>query len=101
VRNPSRWLPDSAWERLRVHQNTAQLFAMRGTLPAGFRTRIGLQWTDSDQRRFDRFRFFVRVVGTLTPVSARSTLVRTIGRLNVWLRARPKLHRALAGPRTG
>jgi uncharacterized protein (DUF2236 family) len=95
VKNPSRWLPEWAWKPLRRWQHTAQLFVMCATLPPEFRARVGLQWTDRQQWRFDRFSAFVRAVGTLTPVWARSTLVRTIGRLNVWLRAHPRAYRFL------
>lgn len=95
VKNPSRLLPDRAWIPLQRWQHTAQLFVMRATLPPEFRTRVGLQWTDRQQRRFDRFRAVVRLVGAVTPLWARSTLVRTIGRLNVWLRAHPRFARLI------
>jgi uncharacterized protein (DUF2236 family) len=90
VKNPSRLLPERLWLRLRRHQNSAQLFLIRGTLPPEFRDRLGLQWTVKDQRRFRRFCSATRLSGSLVPVSARSAWVRTVGRLNVWFRAHPK-----------
>jgi uncharacterized protein (DUF2236 family) len=87
VKKPSRLLPEALWRRLRRHQNAAQLFLIRGTLPPRFRDRLSLQWTQRDQRRFGRFCSATRIFGSVIPVSARSTWVRTVGRLNVWLRA--------------
>jgi uncharacterized protein (DUF2236 family) len=96
VGNPSRLLPEALWRRLQGPQNSAQLFFIRGTLPPGFRDRLGLQWTDKDQRRFRRFCVVTRFLTGLLPVSARSTWVRSVGRLNVWLRAHPKAFRLVA-----
>ncbi|MFD9893942.1 oxygenase MpaB family protein [Amycolatopsis sp. NPDC059027] len=89
VRKPVRWLPDSWWIPLRH----AQLFLIRATLPPGFRARLGLQWTEKDQRRFERFAAAVRVIGALVPVSLRSAPMRAVGWLNVWLRAHPRAYR--------
>jgi len=93
VKNPSRLLPEALWRRLQRPQNSAQLFFIRGTLPPTFRDRLGLQWTDMDERRFRRFCAVTRFLTGLLPVSARSTWVRSVGRLNVWLRAHPKVFR--------
>jgi uncharacterized protein (DUF2236 family) len=95
VPKPVRWLPGPLWTRLRPWQYRAQLFFIRGTLPPAFRDRLDLQWTDADQRRFARFCSVTRSAGSLLPVSARSTWVRTVGRLNVWLRAHPRARRLL------
>lgn len=89
VKKPWAWLPDRSWVRLRRWQYLAQMFIIRGALPPAIRERLGLQWTVKDQRRFDRFRAVVRFFGSLIPVTLRSSLVRRIGRLNVWLRAHP------------
>lgn len=97
VKKPWRWLPDARWIRLRRWQYLAQMFVIRGTLPPALRDRLGLQWTDRDQRRFDRFRTVVRLAGGLVPVTLRSSLVRRIGRLNVWFRAHPRAYRFLGG----
>jgi uncharacterized protein (DUF2236 family) len=95
VPKPVRWLPGPLWIRLRPWQYRAQLFFIRGTLPPAFRDRLDLQWTDADQRRFARFCSVTRGAGSLLPTSARSTWVRTVGRLNVWLRAHPRARRLL------
>jgi uncharacterized protein (DUF2236 family) len=97
VKKPGRLLPDPLWTRLQRWQHTAQLFVIRGTLPPEFRGQIGLQWTDRDQRRFDRFCSVMRTFGSMIPVSARSTWVRTVGRLNVWFRAHPKAAKLVSG----
>ncbi|MFE0022320.1 oxygenase MpaB family protein [Amycolatopsis sp. NPDC059021] len=93
VRKPVGWLPDSWWIPLRRGQHRAQLFLIRATLPPAFRKRLGLQWTDRDQRRFERFAAAVRIFGALVPVSLRSAHMRAVGRLNVWLRAHPRAYR--------
>jgi uncharacterized protein (DUF2236 family) len=95
VPKPVRWLPDPLWTRLRPWQYRAQLFFIRGTLPPSFRDQLGLQWTVADRRRFSRFCSATRRIAALIPVPARSTLVRTVGRLNVWLRAHPRVRRLL------
>ncbi|MFI9449652.1 oxygenase MpaB family protein [Amycolatopsis sp. NPDC052450] len=97
VKKPWRWLPDKRWVRLRRWQYRGQMFVIRGTLPPALRDRLGLQWTADDQRRFDRFRTAVRLIGRLVPVTLRSSLVRRIGRLNVWFRAHPRAYRFLGG----
>jgi uncharacterized protein (DUF2236 family) len=91
VKKPLARLPDSWWRPLQRRQHTAQLFVIRGTLPPEFRARLGLQWTDKQQRRFARFSRVVRVSTDLVPVSLRSSYVRSVGRINVWLRARRRL----------
>ncbi|MEC3975405.1 oxygenase MpaB family protein [Amycolatopsis sp. H20-H5] len=95
VKKPIDLLPDRWWRPLRRWQHTAQLFVIRGTLPPAFRDRLGLQWTVRQQRRFDRFRRVVRFGAGLVPVPFRSTYVRSVGRVNVWLRAHPKAQRLL------
>ncbi|KZB81836.1 oxygenase MpaB family protein [Amycolatopsis regifaucium] len=97
VKKPWRWLSDERWIRLRHRQYLAQMFVIRGTLPPALRTRLGLQWTERDQRRFDHFRSVVRILGGLVPTTLRSSLVRRIGRLNVWFRAHPRAYRFLGG----
>ncbi|MFC9253778.1 oxygenase MpaB family protein [Amycolatopsis thailandensis] len=93
VEKPLRWLPDGLWARLRREQ----MFLLRGALQPALRERLGLQWTDAEQRRFDRFRRVVRVTVGFVPVTLRSSLVRRIGRLNVWFRAHPRAYRLLGG----
>ncbi|MFC3449661.1 oxygenase MpaB family protein [Amycolatopsis speibonae] len=93
VKKPWRWLPGESWAKLRQ----GQLFVIRGTLPPALRERLGLQWTEQDQRRFDRFRTVVRVAVGLVPTTLRSSLMRRIGRLNVWFRAHPRAYRFLGG----
>jgi uncharacterized protein (DUF2236 family) len=97
VKKPWAWLPDRRWVRLQRWQYVAQMFVIRGTLPPAIRERLGLQWTVRDQRRFDRFRAVARFFGSLIPVTLRSSLVRRIGRLNVWFRAHPRAYRLLGG----
>jgi uncharacterized protein (DUF2236 family) len=94
VRKPRR-IPGHWWKQIKPWHHSAQLFVIRGTLPAEFRDRLGLQWTEKDQRSFERFCAVVRVIGSAIPVSARSTYVRTVGRLNVWFRAHPRAYRVL------
>ncbi len=91
VRKPVRWLPGSWW---RWHARI-QLFLIRATLPPAFRDRLGLQWTSRDQRRFDRFAAAVRRLATPIPAGLRTAHMRWIGKLNVWLRAHPRVHRRL------
>ncbi|OXM52591.1 oxygenase MpaB family protein [Amycolatopsis alba] len=93
VEKPWRWLPGKSWARIR----RGQLFLIRATLPPVLRERLGLQWTERDQRRFDRFRAVARVAVGLVPTTLRSSLVRRIGRLNVWFRAHPRAYRFLGG----
>ena len=100
VRKPVSWLPDSWWRPMRTLQARGQLFLIRATLPPVLRDRLGLQWTDADQRRFDRFARVVRWIGTPVPAGLRTAHMRWIGRLNVWLRAHPRAYRALVR-RTG
>jgi uncharacterized protein (DUF2236 family) len=95
VRKPAEWLPDRWWLPLRRAQARGQLFLIRATLPPAFRERLGLQWTARDKRRFGRFAAFVRVVSTPIPAGARTAHMRWIGKLNVWLRAHPRVYRAL------
>jgi uncharacterized protein (DUF2236 family) len=95
VRKPVRWLPDAWWLPLRRAQARGQLFLIRATLPPAFRERLGLQWTDRDQRRFGRFAACVRVVNTPIPAGLRTAHMRWIGKLNVWFRAHPRVYRAL------
>jgi len=97
VKKPWRWLPDERWVRLQRWQHRGQMFVIRGTLPPALRERLGLQWTEQDQRQFDRFRAVVRLAGGLVPTTLRSSLVRRIGRLNVWFRAHPRAYRFLGG----
>lgn len=91
VGKPIGWLPDSWWRPVR----RGQLFLIRATLPPAMRTRIGLQWTDVDQRRFERFAACVRFVCTPIPAGLRTAPMRWVGKLNVWLRAHPEVYRAL------
>ncbi|WP_158886634.1 oxygenase MpaB family protein [Amycolatopsis anabasis] len=94
VRKP-RSIPGPLWTPLRRWQHRFQLFLISATLPADFRDKLGLQWTPGRQRRFDRFRAVTRMLGDLLPISLRSVHVRTVGRLNVWLRAHPAILRRL------
>ena len=91
ARKPLRWLPDSWWRPV----GDLQLFLVRATLPPSFRGQLGLQWTDDDQRRFDRFAACVRLVSTPIPAGLRTAHMRWIGKLNVWFRAHPRVYRAL------
>jgi uncharacterized protein (DUF2236 family) len=93
VRKPVSWLPDSWW-RLHVR---GQLLLISATLPPGFRARLGLKWTDHDQRRFTRFARGVRLVCTPIPAWLRTAPMRWLGKLNVWFRAHPRAYRALIG----
>ncbi|MEV5720885.1 oxygenase MpaB family protein [Amycolatopsis mediterranei] len=91
VPKPVRFLPDSWWRRLQ----RGQLLLVRATLPPSLRETLGLQWTDADQRRFERFAACVRIVSTPIPAWVRTAPMRWVGKLNVWLRAHPKVYRAL------
>lgn len=93
VQKPVRWLPDSWW---RLHART-QMFLLRATLPPGLRDRLGLQWTLRDQWRFTRFARVVRILATPIPAGLRTAHMRWIGKLNVWLRAHPKVYERLIG----
>ncbi|MEV7091992.1 oxygenase MpaB family protein [Amycolatopsis sp. NPDC051045] len=91
ARKPVRWLRDSWWRPV----GDLQLFLIRATLPPSFRALLGLQWTEGDQRRFDRFTACVRLVSTPIPAWLRTALMRWVGQLNVWFRAHPRAYRAL------
>ncbi|MET8999292.1 oxygenase MpaB family protein [Amycolatopsis sp. NPDC004169] len=91
VPKPVSWLPDSWW---RWHARI-QMFLIRATLPPEFREHLGLQWTPRDERRFARFASAVRVSATPMPAGLRTVHMRWIGKLNVWLRAHPRVYRAL------
>jgi uncharacterized protein (DUF2236 family) len=97
VRKPVMWLPDSWWHPLRRAQARGQLFLIRATLPPALRTRLGLQWTMRDQRRFSRFAFVVRILAAPIPAGLRTAHMRWIGKLNVWFRAHPKAYQRLVG----
>ncbi|SFW49083.1 oxygenase MpaB family protein [Amycolatopsis australiensis] len=91
VTKPVRWLPGACWHwHARI-----QMFLIRATLPPAFRERLGLQWTDADQRRFDRFARAIRLLATPVPAAVRTAHMRWIGKLNVWLRAHPHIRRLL------
>jgi uncharacterized protein (DUF2236 family) len=93
VQKPVRRLPDSWW---RWHSRT-QMFLLRATLPPALRDRLGLQWTLRDQLRFLRFARAVRFLATPIPAGLRTAHMRWIGKLNVWLRAHPKVYQRLVG----
>ncbi|MDQ7805797.1 oxygenase MpaB family protein [Amycolatopsis sp. A133] len=91
VRKPVKWLPDAWWRGLQ----RGQLFLIRATLPPALRELLGLQWTKADQRRFERFAAWVRAVSRPVPAAVRTAPMRWTGKLNVWLRAHPRVYRAL------
>ncbi|WP_410562039.1 oxygenase MpaB family protein [Amycolatopsis sp. cmx-4-61] len=91
VAKPGRWLPDAWWRGF----GRGQMFLVRATLPPSLRESLGLEWTDADQRKFDRFATCVRWVSTPIPAALRTAPMRWVGRLNVWFRAHPKVYRAL------
>lgn len=88
VPKPLRLLPDRWWPPLRDAQARGQLFLIKATLPPRLRERLGLEWTDEQQRRFDRFRRAVRIFAGAVPPSWRAAHVRGLAKLNVWYRAR-------------
>jgi uncharacterized protein (DUF2236 family) len=91
VPKPVKGLPDSWWRGLQ----RGQMFLVRATLPPSLRETLDLQWTDADQRRFERFSGCVRIASTPIPAWVRTAPMRWVGKLNVWLRAHPKVYRAL------
>ncbi|MEU0530997.1 oxygenase MpaB family protein [Amycolatopsis tolypomycina] len=97
VRKPVGWLPDRWWLPLRRAQARGQMFLIRATLPAGLRSRLGLKWTEADQRRFNRFATVVRVFASPIPAGLRTAHMRWIGKLNVWFRAHPRVYARLIG----
>jgi uncharacterized protein (DUF2236 family) len=97
VRKPVSWLRDEWWRPVRDLQARGQMFLIRATLPPALRERLGLQWTPRDQRRFARFAFAVRVLAAPVPAGLRTAHMRWIGKLNVWLRAHPKVYERLIG----
>lgn len=86
VKNPLRVLPERVWSPLRAGQARLQMFLIAATLPAGLRDRLGLEWTDRRQRRFERLCTALRVLGAAVPPPARAAHVRALGKLNVHLR---------------
>ncbi|WIV58999.1 oxygenase MpaB family protein [Amycolatopsis nalaikhensis] len=104
VPKPYSWLPDACWRPLRDLQARGQMFLIRATLPPAFRSRLGLKWTDRDERRFERFARAVRLMATPIPPGLRTAHMRWIGKLNVWFRAHPRAYRLLIrgnGPGSG
>ncbi|MBB4686674.1 oxygenase MpaB family protein [Amycolatopsis jiangsuensis] len=95
VGKPSPRLPDAWWRPIRKAHARAQMFLIRATVPAELRTRLGLEWTAADERRFARTRRMVRLLGTLVPPPLRTAHMRWVGKLNVWLRAHPRAYRFL------
>ncbi|WP_103341394.1 oxygenase MpaB family protein [Amycolatopsis sp. CA-126428] len=91
VPKPVKGLPDSWWRGLQ----RGQVFLVRATLPPSLRETLDLQWTDADQCRFERFSGGVRIASTPIPAWVRTAPMRWVGKLNVWLRAHPKVYRAL------
>ncbi len=89
VGKPFSWLPSSWWPPVRK----GQTFLIRATIPAELRTRLGLEWTVADERKFARFQRVVRILGAVTPPPLRTAHMRWIGKLNVWLRAHPWAYR--------
>lgn len=92
VRSPLRVLPERLWEPLRAGQARLQMFLIAATLPPGLRERLGLEWTDSRQRRFERLCAGLRVAGAVMPPRVRAAHVRALGKLNVRLRRRRGVH---------
>ncbi|MFF0148281.1 uncharacterized protein (DUF2236 family) [Amycolatopsis sulphurea] len=95
TRKPWSRLPDAWWAKIHKRHAQAQLFLIRATLPDLLRTRLGLTWTATDERRFTRFRRVVRWLAVLVPPPLRTAHMRWIGKLNVWLRAHPWAYRLL------
>ena len=93
VRKPFSRMSDRRWSRLQKGYSSAQMFLIRATLPPELRARLGLQWTAEDARKFSRFCRVTRVLGTLVPPPLRTVLMRSVGKLNVWLRAHPWAYR--------
>jgi uncharacterized protein (DUF2236 family) len=64
---PARLFPRPLWQALTpvgrhlLHDGTV------GTLPPALRTKLGLAWTDADERRLDRIGGIVRAVGPRIP----------------------------------
>ncbi|KAA9151164.1 DUF2236 domain-containing protein [Amycolatopsis acidicola] len=77
-------VPLPFWASLRRFQR----FLLVATLPPALRERLGLEWTDEQQRRFDRLRRIVRAVGNPLPASVRNAHFRFLAWLNVWYRSR-------------
>lgn len=93
VRKPFSRMSDRRWSRLQKGYSSAQMFLIRATLPPELRARLGLQWTEEDAREFSRFCRVTRILGTLVPPPLRTVLMRSVGKLNVRLRAHPWAYR--------
>lgn len=85
---PFRLFPARWWRPIRDAQARAQLFLIKATLPPAFREKLGLEWTDEQQRRFDQLRRWVRIFASAIPPSWRAAHIRGLARLNVRYRAR-------------
>ncbi|WP_244223413.1 oxygenase MpaB family protein [Amycolatopsis circi] len=93
VGKPFARMSDRRWATLQKGYSTAQMFLIRATLPPELRDRLGLQWTDEDARKFARFCRATRMLGAVIPTALRIAPMRTVGKLNVWLREHPRTYR--------
>ncbi|HET8708213.1 MAG TPA: oxygenase MpaB family protein [Pseudomonadales bacterium] len=66
-----KFIPDVVWERF--YGGVGQWFRMTAiaTMPQSMRDKLNLPWTAKDQKRFERFRRFVRTSAPLLPLKAR------------------------------
>ncbi|PXY31947.1 oxygenase MpaB family protein [Prauserella muralis] len=92
VPKPVSLLPDRVWAPLRDGQASAQSFLIAATLPPVLRERLGLQWTDEQQRRFARLCRVTRLLGQVAPPPLLSAHVRLVAGLTVRRRRRWGLH---------
>jgi uncharacterized protein (DUF2236 family) len=67
VRPPWWSLPDAAWRLAAPAASKTMMTATVGTLPAGFRDRLGLQWTPKDERRLRLLSHTVRAGMPIVP----------------------------------
>lgn len=64
---PARWIPSPLWQLLMRPLARLVLMTTAATLPAPLRERLGLRWSSTDQRRFERFAALVRAAMRVLP----------------------------------
>ncbi len=64
---PYRAVPAPVWAALKPVGRTVLHDFTIGTLPLGLRERLGLRWTDADERRLERTKTVVRVLSKAVP----------------------------------
>lgn len=79
---PSRLLPDRVWRPVASLAGRRAYLITVGTLPVRLRERLGLPWTDEEQRRLRRHARVIRTVMAVVPPPLRCAPALTMARWN-------------------